>query len=137
MAACVRAGCRGRALAPWWSLCLECTAPLLDPVTPTTAEAATYGVLWLEKSLIMALVVLLISVLVTSVSRNAEAGGRFLITALASSMAGASVVLSQPEKSTCRIFLPLCSTKRVRFMPQYRRFRGFRQWDFAPGRGLG
>lgn len=37
MAACVRAGCRGQALAPWWSLCLECTAPLLDPVTPTTA----------------------------------------------------------------------------------------------------
>jgi len=35
MATCVRAGCRGQALAPWWSLCLECTAPLLDPVTPS------------------------------------------------------------------------------------------------------
>jgi hypothetical protein len=32
MATCVRAGCHGDALAAWWSLCVDCTAPLLDPV---------------------------------------------------------------------------------------------------------
>lgn len=44
MATCVRAGCRGQALAPWWSLCLECTAPLLDPVTPSPAADGPHPV---------------------------------------------------------------------------------------------
>jgi hypothetical protein len=32
MGGCVRAGCSGPALAGWWSLCVACTTPLLDPV---------------------------------------------------------------------------------------------------------
>lgn len=32
MATCVRSGCPGVALAPWWALCVDCTTPLLDPV---------------------------------------------------------------------------------------------------------
>ena len=31
MSPCVRAGCDGPALAPWWSLCGACTLPLLEP----------------------------------------------------------------------------------------------------------
>ena len=30
MAVCLRSGCHGVALAEWWRLCADCTAPLLD-----------------------------------------------------------------------------------------------------------
>ena len=31
MHSCVRPGCGGDALAPWWALCVACTVPLLTP----------------------------------------------------------------------------------------------------------
>lgn len=39
MTGCVRAGCDGAALAPWWLLCAGCTAPLLEPATPSPLSA--------------------------------------------------------------------------------------------------
>jgi ribosomal protein S27AE len=57
MATCVRTGCPGDALAAWWSLCLDCTAPLLEPIHERVAgnvldqrEAAGWdAVEWAER----------------------------------------------------------------------------------------
>lgn len=55
-ARCVRYGCGGRALAPWWQLCATCTEPLLDPVPavdPVDADprwdAGWDAVTWAER----------------------------------------------------------------------------------------
>lgn len=54
MSVCVRSGCDGVALVPWWSLCVDCTRRLLDPVTPASAadqrDAAGWdAVAWAER----------------------------------------------------------------------------------------
>ena len=47
MSTCVRAGCAGAALAPWWSLCSACTLPLLEPASdlgdPVVDQHVTAG----------------------------------------------------------------------------------------------
>lgn len=43
MSTCVRSGCSGVALAPWWALCAGCTTPLLDPVTDAPASGTSSG----------------------------------------------------------------------------------------------
>lgn len=40
MSECVRAGCRGQALAPWWQLCPDCTQPLLERADDDTGSSA-------------------------------------------------------------------------------------------------
>jgi hypothetical protein len=52
---CVRAGCRGVSLAPWWHLCVACTTPLLEPVGDGSslgdqqAAAGWDAVTWAER----------------------------------------------------------------------------------------
>ena len=56
MAECVRSGCRGQALAPWWRLCSNCTRPLLEraddidgPMADQRDRAGWEAVDWAER----------------------------------------------------------------------------------------